>query len=246
MSGHSKWSTIKHKKAANDKKRGKIFTKVIRELTIASKLGGSDPEANPRLRIAVMKAKEVNMPKDTMERAIKKGAGELEGVDYMEFTYEGYAPEGVAIFMDIMTDNKNRTASDVRSTLTKSGGNLGANGCVAFMFDKKGVLLFDESECNEEDAMMIGADAGAEDISVDEGSVEVITDPADFVAVVKAFEDAGKTPKSSEITMIPNSEQEVPADKVEKILNCIDRLEDLDDVQNVYTNLKLPDDYQVE
>jgi YebC/PmpR family DNA-binding regulatory protein len=185
MSGHSKWSTIKHKKAANDKKRGKIFTKVIRELTIASKLGGSDPEANPRLRIAVMKAKEVNMPKDTMERAIKKGAGELEGVDYMEFTYEGYAPEGVAIFMDIMTDNKNRTASDVRSTLTKSGGNLGANGCVAFMFDKKGVLLFDESECNEEDAMMIGADAGAEDISVDEGSVEVITDPADFVAVVK-------------------------------------------------------------
>jgi len=246
MSGHSKWSTIKHKKAATDAKRGKIFTKIIREITIAARLGGGEVESNPRLRTAVLKAKEANMPKDNVEKAIKKGTGDLEGVNYEEFTYEGYAPEGVAVFMDIMTDNKNRTASDVRSTMTKVGGNLGANGCVAYMFDKKGVITFDSNLITEDKAMEIGIEAGAEDIIADEDEVQIITPPESFEDVLKAFDKTGIERISAEITMLPNTYQTVAADKVDKILNLIDRLEDLDDVQNVYTNIKIPDDYNVE
>ena len=243
MSGHSKWANIQHKKSANDAKRGKIFTKIIRELVIAARTGGSDPENNPRLRTAMLKAKEANMPKDTMERAIKKGAGELEGAAYVEFTYEGYAPEGVALLMEIMTDNKNRTASDVRSLLTKLGGNLGANGCVAYMFDQKGVLIFEIKNLSEEKAMEIGIDAGAEDIVPEGDMIEIYTSPESFENVLKAFEDAGIPHESAEITMVPNVYQEVAEDKIEKIMNLVERLEDLDDIQNVYTNLKLPDNY---
>ena len=243
MSGHSKWANIQHKKSANDAKRGKIFTKVIRELVIAAK-SGSDPEGNPRLRAAIIKAKEANMPKDTMERAIKKGAGETDGANYMEFNYEGYGPEGVAILIEIMTDNKNRTAGDVRSIMSKHGGNLGAPGSVAYMFEKKGLITFDESVCDEEKAMEIGLDAGADDIIAEDGTVEVYTSPDAFEGVLKAFDDAGIAHESAEVTMIPNTYQDVPTDKIEKILNLIDLLDDLDDVQNVYSNLNIPADYQ--
>ncbi|MCK4798129.1 MAG: YebC/PmpR family DNA-binding transcriptional regulator [Spirochaetes bacterium] len=246
MSGHSKWSTIKHKKAATDKKRGQIFTKILKELTISAKLGGGDADSNPRLRTAMLKAKESNIPKDTMERAIKKGTGDMEGVNYEEFIYEGYGPEGVAIYMEIMTDNKNRTASDVRSIMTKSGGNLGANGCVAYIFNKKGVIIFDNKIITEDKAMEIGIDAGIEDITSDENHVEIYTKPDDFESVLKAFDDTEIPHLSAEITMVPNTYQDVPADKIDKILNLIDRLEDLDDVQNVYSNLNIPDDYNVE
>ena len=243
MAGHSKWANIQHKKSANDKKRAKIFSKIIRELTVAAKLGGGEAENNPRLRAAILKAKDANMPKDTMERAIKKGSGDLEGVNYVEFTYEGYGPDGVAIYMDIMTDNKNRTASDVRSTMTKAGGNLGANGCVSYMFNKKGIIIFEKAQISEDDAMEIGIEAGAEDIAADGDHVEVSTAPDDFEIVLKAFDDKNIPHVSAEVTMIPDSEQEVPADRVEKVLNLIDKLEELDDVQAVYTNLKIPDDF---
>ena len=244
MSGHSKWANIQHKKSANDAKRGKIFTKIIRELTVAARMGGSDPEANPKLRTAVLKAKEANMPKDTLERAIKKGAGELDGAIYEEMTYEGYGPDGVAMLIDIMTDNKNRTAGDVRSMMSKLGGNLGATGCVSFMFKTRGVILFDSKVIDEEKAMEIGIDAGAEDISGDEDTVEVLTSFESFENVLKAFEKAGITHLSAEITKIPDSYQSVPTDKIEKVLQLVEKLEDLDDVQAVYTNLDIPEDYQ--
>ncbi|HRU44457.1 MAG TPA: YebC/PmpR family DNA-binding transcriptional regulator [Spirochaetota bacterium] len=245
MSGHSKWANIQHKKSANDAKRGKIFTKIIRELSIAAKTGGGDPENNPRLRAAVIKAREANMPKDTMERAIKKGAGELDNVVYEEFYYEGYAPDGVAILMEIMTDNKNRTAGEVRSTMTKNGGNLGASGCVSYMFHKKGLITFETSQISEEKAMEIAIDAGAEDIVSEEGYIYVYTTPENFEDVLNAFNDKDIAHDSAEISMIPDSYQEVPADRVEKVLNLIEKLEDLDDVQNVYNNMKIPDDYDV-
>lgn len=246
MSGHSKWSTIKHKKAANDKKRGKIFTKLIRELTISAKLGGGDPNANPRLRTAVFKAKEANMPRDTIERAIKKGTGDLGEVIYEEFIYEGYGPDGVAILMEIMTDNKNRTASDVRNIMTKAGGNLGASGCVSFMFDKKGIIVFDVNKLTEEKALEIGIEAGAQDIIADKENVEVITEVEDFEKVIKAFNNAKIPYISAEITMLPNTFKDMSSnEKIERVLDLIDKLEDLDDIQNVYTNLNLPDDYKV-
>ncbi len=245
MSGHSKWSTIKHKKAANDKKRGKIFTKLIRELTVASKLGGGDPEGNPRLKTAILKAKEANMAKDTMERAIKKGIGEVGGSNYEEFYYEGYGPDGVAILMEIMTDNKNRASSDVKTVITKSGGNLGTSGCVSYMFDKRGIIIFDINKISEEKAMEIGIDAGALDISNDGKNIEVITSVENFYKVLNAFNQANIEHVSAEITMIPNTYQDIAVDKIERVLNLIDRLEDLDDVQNIFTNLNIPENYTV-
>lgn len=245
MSGHSKWSTIKHKKAANDKKRGKIFTKIIRELTISAKLGGGDPFGNPRLRTAVLKAKEANMPKDTIERAIKKGTGGLEGVTYEEFSYEGYGPGGVAILMEIMTDNKNRTSADVKSIMTKSGGNLGTNGCVSYLFEKKGIILFNRTLLTEEKAMEIGIDAGVDDINADKENVTVITPVDKFETVLKAFNDANIPHLSAEVTMVPNTYHTVAKEQVEKVMNLVDRLEDLDDIQNVYTNLDIPEDYNI-
>ena len=246
MSGHSKWANIQHKKSANDAKRGKIFTKIIRELVIAARSGGGDSDNNPRLRTAMIKAKEANMPKDTMERAIKKGSGELDNVNYVEFNYEGYAPEGVAVLMDIMTDNKNRTASDVRSTMTKYGGNLGTPGSVSYMFEKKGLIIFNEEVISEEKAMEIAIDSGADDVLSEDGAIEVYTTPENFENVLKAFDDKNIAHESAEVTMIPNSYQDVPNDKIEKILNLIEKLEDLDDIQAVYTNLNIPADYKPE
>ncbi|OHD23953.1 MAG: transcriptional regulator [Spirochaetes bacterium GWC1_27_15] len=244
MSGHSKWANIQHKKSANDAKRGKIFTKIIREIIVAVRTGGSDPNGNARLRTAVLKAKECNMPKDTLERAIKKGAGELDGSNYEEFGYEGYGPEGVAILMDIMTDNKNRTAGEVRSLMTKLGGNLGATGCVSYMFSKKGIIVFDKKVITEDKAMEIGIDAGADDIKDEGETIEVYTTPDSFENVLKAFDDANIPHLQAEVTMIPDTYQQVPAEKVEKVLNLIEKLEDLDDVQAVYSNLDIPTDYK--
>ncbi len=245
MAGHSKWANIKHRKAASDSKRGKIFTKIIRELTIAARGGVADPNSNPRLRTAIIKAKEANMPKDTMERAIKKGSGELGGAAYEEFIYEGYGPGGVAIYMEIMTDNKNRTAGDVRSLLAKMGGNLGANGCVDYMFDKKGTILFNKSDVSEEAVMETGIEAGADDIIVEGEDIEVVTTTESFEKVLQAFEEKGFKHVSAEVTMIPNIYQDVQTDLIEKVLSLIDKLEDNDDIQNVWTNLRLPDDYEV-
>lgn len=237
MSGHSKWANIQHKKSANDAKRGKIFTKIIRELTVAAKLGGTDPEGNPRLRNAILKAKEANMPKDTMERAIKKGSGELEGVNYEEFMYEGYGPEGVAILMEIMTDNKNRTASDVRSIMTKNGGNLGASGCVSYLFNKKGVIVFDSNVITEDKVFEIAIEAGADDV-VNEGKfIEVYTTPDNFETVLKCFDEKNILHISAEITMVPTTYVTLQKEKAEKVLALIEKLEDLDDVQAVYSNL---------
>ncbi|HBI38237.1 MAG: transcriptional regulator [Spirochaetes bacterium RIFOXYB1_FULL_32_8] len=243
MSGHSKWANIQHKKGANDKKRASIFTKIIRELSVAAKIGGSSAESNPRLRAAILKAKEANMPKDTMEKAIKKGAGELESSHYDEFTYEGYGPDGVAIYMEIMTDNKNRTSSDVKSSLAKNGGNLGANGCVSYIFHKKGVILFDIAVISEEKAFEIGIDSGADDVVTEDDNIIVYTNQENFEAVLKAFDDNNIAHISAEITMVPDTYQVVSADKVDKVIALIDKLEDLDDIQAVYTNLKIPDDY---
>ncbi len=244
MSGHSKWANIQHKKSAVDAKRGKIFTKILREIVISVRLGGAEPSGNPRLRTAIIKAKEANMPKDTLERAIKKGAGELDGANYEEFNYEGYGPEGVAILMDIMTDNKNRTAGEVRSLMTKLGGNLGAPGSVSFIFSKKGIIVFESSAISEEQAMEIGIDAGAEDIVNDGEVIEVYTTPENFEAVLKAFDDKNIPRLSAEVTMIPSTYQDASEDKIEKIMSLIERLEDLDDVQAVYHNLNIPEGYK--
>ena len=243
MSGHSKWANIQHKKSANDAKRGKIFTKIIREIVVAAKTGGADPNGNARLKTAILKAKEANMPKDTIERAIKKGAGDSDGTNYEEFTYEGYGPDGVAILLDIMTDNKNRTASDVRSIFTKMGGALGVNGSVSYMFNTKGIITFDKSVLTEEQAMEIGLEAGADDIIDEQDAIEVVTTIENFQNVLKAFDDNNISHISAEITKIPDSYQEVGEERLEKVLNLIEKLEDLDDVQTVYTNLKLPENY---
>ncbi|HOV13378.1 MAG TPA: YebC/PmpR family DNA-binding transcriptional regulator [Spirochaetota bacterium] len=244
MSGHSKWANIQHKKSAVDAKRGKIFTKILREIVISVRLGGSDPNGNPRLRSAIIKAKEANMPKDTLERAIKKGAGELEGSNYEEFNYEGYGPDGVAILMDIMTDNKNRTAGEVRSLMTKLGGNLGTQGSVSYIFTKKGIIVFDSKELTEDKAMEIGIDAGADDIINEGETIDIYTTPENFEKVLKAFDDKNIPHLSAEVTMIPSTYQDVPEERIEKVISLIERLEDLDDVQAVYHNLNIPDGYK--
>jgi YebC/PmpR family DNA-binding regulatory protein len=246
MSGHSKWSTIKHKKGAADAKRGKIFTKLIKEITVAAKLGGGDELSNPRLKAAIIKAKAANMPKDNITRGIKKGTGELEGVEYSELVYEGYGPGGVAILIETLTDNKNRTAADVRSILTKGGGNLGTTGSVSYLFNRKGVIVFDEEVYTEDEILEAALEAGAEDVSGGGGSIEVITSPDDFSNVQEALENAGFTSMSAEITMVPETSVEVSADVVTKALRLIDNLEDNDDVQNVSTNMDIPEDYEPE
>ncbi len=245
MSGHSKWATIKHKKGAADAKRGKIFTKLIKEITVAAKLGGGDEEANPRLRTAIIKAKSANMPKDNIERAIKKGTGDLDGVTYSELTYEGYGPGGVALLIDTLTDNKNRTAADVRSQLTKGGGTLGTTGCVAYLFKKKGIVAFDSSKYSEDDIFAAALDAGAEDVSTEGDSIEVITEPDDFEAVVNALTDAGFEHTMADVSMIPDNTVSLDNDKTAKALKLIERMEDIDDVQSVSTNLEIPDDFEM-
>ncbi|WJW74963.1 YebC/PmpR family DNA-binding transcriptional regulator [Thiohalobacter sp. IOR34] len=243
MAGHSKWANIKHKKAANDKKRGKIWTKLIREITVAAReCKTSDPAACPRLRLAVDKALGANIPKDTIDKACKRGAGELEGANYEEARYEGYGPAGVAVLVDCMTDNRNRTVSEVRHAFTKSGGNLGTDGSVAYLFKKTGILSFAPGV--DEDAVMEAAlEAGAEDvITNDDGSIDVLTTPEDFAEVKAAIEAAGLEPDNAEVTMRAETLTPLDVETAEKVMRLIDRLEDLDDVQEVYTNADIPDE----
>ena len=246
MSGHSKWSSIKHKKAAVDAKRGKLFTKLIREIMVAARASGGDPETNPRLRGAISTAKAANMPSDNIERAIKKGTGELEGVHYEEVHYEGYGPNGVAIYVQCLTDNKNRTASEIRNILTKKGGSMGGAGSVAWIFEKKGLMVVPESLASEDQLMEITLSAGAEDLSLSNGKFEIITDPGTFEAVKQSLERAKIHPESSELTMIPKNQVPLPPDKARAVLALVEALEDHDDVQNVYANFEIPDEVMKE
>lgn len=234
MAGHSKWANIQHKKARQDAKRGKIFTKLIKEITITAKQGGGDPSANPRLRLAMDKAWDANMPKDNVQRAIDKGTGNLEGVDYIELRYEGYGIGGAAVMVDCMTDNKTRTVADVRHAFTKNGGNLGTDGCVAFNFTHQGYLVYANVD---EDALMEAAlEAGAEDILTDDGMIEVITAPADWATIKTSLEQAGFKSEDGDVTMRAQNTIDLTGSDAEKMQKLIDALEDLDDVQNVYTS----------
>lgn len=242
MAGHSKWAGIKHKKAAIDAKRGKIFTRITKEITVAARLGGGDPSSNPRLRTAVANAKSVNMPSDNIERAIKKGTGELPGMSYEEVTYEGYGTGGVAVLLEVMTDNKNRTVAEIRSIFTKAGGQLGENGCVAWMFDKKGFIVVKKEAIGEDELMEIALDAGAEDIESTDDSYEIKTPPEVFEDVRAAMEAKGVAMEAAEVTMIPQTNVNVDTEEAaKKLLRLMDALEDHDDVQNVYSNFDIPD-----
>lgn len=245
MSGHSKWATTKHKKAAADAKRGKVFTKIAKELTIAAKLGGGDPTGNPRLRLAMEKARAVNMPSDNIKRAVQKGTGELPGVSYEEISYEGYGPGGVALMIDTLTDNKNRSVADLRFILSKNGGNLGETGCVAWIFESKGYLLVEKNKVDEDTLMSVALDAGAEDMKNEEGedNFEVITDPSDFEAVKETIEKAGIDLVSAEVTKLPKNEIALTGEKeAAQMIRLMEALEDHDDVQDVYANFNIPDD----
>jgi YebC/PmpR family DNA-binding regulatory protein len=244
MSGHSKWANIKHKKGAADARRGKIFTKLIKEITVAARSGGGDINANPRLRAAVNAAKTENMPKDNIERAIKKGTGELEGVQYEEATYEGYGPGGAAILIDSLTDNKNRAVSEIRHALTKHGGSMGESGCVAWMFKKKGYMVVEKDGIDEDVLMEVALEAGAEDVRDDGDSFEVISEPDEFDQVREATEQKGIRSVVAEVTMVPQTTTPVEGETAEKLIRLIDALEDCDDVQKVYTNADLPDDLE--
>ena len=240
MSGHSKWSTIKHKKAAKDAKRGKLFTKLIKEITVAARMGGGDINANPRLRTAVMTARTQSMPGDNIDRAIKKGTGELEGVTYEEIQYEGYGPGGAAIIAQVLTDNKNRTVSEIRRLFTKHGGNLGETGCVCWMFDKKGLITVEKSQTDEERLLGIVLDAGAEDVRDEDEFFEVVTQPEDFHAVKDRLDHEKVAVASAQVTLIPKNTVNVDAKNVEQILKLTEELEDHDDVQNVSANFNIP------
>ncbi len=243
MSGHSKWANIKHKKTSEDAKRGKIFTKIIKEIIVAARIGGGDPSANPRLRGALLNARASNVPKDNVERAIKKGTGELEGVQYEESTYEGYGPGGAAVLLESLSDNKNRTVADVRHVFNKYGGNLGENGCVAWMFQKRGWIAVAKKAVKEEILMAVALDAGAEDIrEEDDDNYEIITAPEDFEAVKKSLADAGIPVGDAEVTMLPQSYVSLSGKDAEKMLKLMDALDDSDDVQKVYTNADIADD----
>lgn len=251
MSGHSKWANIRFRKAAQDAKRGKIFTKLIREITTAARMGGGDESSNPRLRSAVVAALAQNMTRDTIKRAIDRGVGGGEGSDLENITYEGYGVGGVAVMVECMTDNHNRTASDVRHAFTKFGGNLGTSGSVGYLFTRKGVISFAPDEdgkmnIDEEKAMEIGLEAGADDIVTnDDGSIDVYTTPEAFADVVEAFEKNNIKPVNAEVSMVPSTESELEGDQAVKCMRMIDALEDLDDVQNVYHNASFPDDLEI-
>ncbi|MDP5059837.1 MAG: YebC/PmpR family DNA-binding transcriptional regulator [Pseudomonadales bacterium] len=240
MAGHSKWSNIKHRKAGQDAKRAKVFTKIIRELTVAARDGGGVVDDNPGLRTVVEKAKASQMPKDTMERAIARGAGGLDGSELVSLTYEGYGPSGVAILVETMTDNRNRTVAEVRHAFARGGGNLGTDGSVAYLFDRRGQLNFAPG-VDEEALVELAIEAGAADVDIGEdGSVEVLTTPEDFLAVKDALSKVGVEAENAEIAMIPQNYTELDADAAEKVMRLVDSLEDLDDVQNVYTNASFP------
>jgi YebC/PmpR family DNA-binding regulatory protein len=242
MSGHSKWSSIKHKKGAADAKRGKIFTKIIKEITVATRIGGGDPDGNPRLRTAIMGAKSKNMPVDNITRAIKKGTGELEGIQYEEHTYEGYGPGGAAIFLEAMTDNKNRTVSEIRAALGKAGGNLGENGCVGWMFEKKGLITVKAEAKSEDELMEMAIDAGADDLQNVDEHFEITTAVENFEAVRKALEDAGVAMELAEITRIPQNTVSIDEKKGKALLKLMDILDDHDDIQKAYSNFEISDE----
>ncbi len=243
MAGHSKWANIKHRKGAEDAKRGKIFTKLVKEIIVAARMGGGDPNANPRLRAAIQNAKSNNLPKDKVERSIKKGTGELEGVNYEETSYEGYGPGGAAVLVESLTDNKNRTVSEVRHLFSKHGGKLGENGCVDWMFDKKGWIAVRKSEADEETLMSAALDAGAEDIKEeDPENYEIITPPEAFEDVKAALEEAGVPSENSEVTMLPQTYVNLAGKEAEQMYRLMDALDDNDDVQKVYTNADIPED----
>ena len=239
MAGHSKWANIKHKKAAQDAKRGKVFTKIIKELMVAAKTGGSDPESNPRLRQAISTAKAANMPSDTISRNIQKGAGELEGVDYEEFSYEGFGPEGVAIMMDVMTDNKNRTVAEIRHLMTKFGGNLGENGSVSWMFEKLGQIIVESESTNEENLFNDALEAGADDFNKEETDFVISTSPSLTAEVAENLEKKGYNIISSKVDMVPKNIIEVPENNSSKLINLMEKLEEHDDVQNIASNFQL-------
>lgn len=243
MSGHSKWSTIKRKKEKTDNTRGKIFTKIGREIAVAVKAGGADPETNSRLRDCIAKAKANNMPNDNISRSIKKASGELGNINYEEITYEGYGANGVAIIVESLTDNRNRTAADIRHIFDKNGGSLGATGCVSWMFDRKGVVAIeDDGKIDEEELMMEAIDAGADDFSAEDGVFQILTDPSEFSAVRDALEKSGYSFLSAEIDMLPQNTVDVTEEQEDSILRLLDLLEDNDDVQNVYHNANIGDD----
>ncbi len=242
MAGHSKWANIQHRKGAQDKKRGKLFTKLIREITVAARIGGPDADANPRLRLAIDKAKAQSMPKDNIERAVKRGGGDVNDADYQEMRYEGYGPGGTAVMVDCLTDNRNRTVAEVRHAFSKFGGNLGADGSVNYLFNHVGQLMYPAR--GDEDAIMEAAiDAGAEDVVVDgDGSIEVLTEPGDFEAVRDAMVAAGHAPESAQVTMRASTNSTLGSDEAASMVQLLETLEDLDDVQEVYSNADIPDD----
>jgi YebC/PmpR family DNA-binding regulatory protein len=242
MSGHSKWSTIKRKKGAADAKRGKVFTKIIKEIMVAARMGGGDINANPRLRTAVLAAKAENMPRDNIDRAIKKGTGELEGVNYEEITYEGYGPGGVAMLVEVLTDNKNRTVAEVRHILAKQNGNLGEGGCVSWVFEKKGLISIDKAGVDEDRLMEAALDAGALDIKDSGKEFDVTTAPASFESVKKKLEESGFKSTYSEVTMVPQTTVRITGKEAEQMLKLMEGLEDLDDVQKVYANFDITDE----
>lgn len=242
MSGHSKWSTIKHKKGAADAKRGKIFSKLIKEITIAARLGGGDPDSNPRLRSAISSAKAENMPKENMERAIKKGTGELEGVNYEEVSYEAYGPGGVAVLVECLTDNKNRAVAELKYIMDRHGGSLGEPGCVSWIFKKRGLIVLDRQGVDEEKLLEVALDAGAEDVKEEDSTFEVHTEPSDFEQVKKALSEAGFHYELAEISMIPKNTVSLEGKQARQMLNLMEALEDSDDVNNVYANFDIPDE----
>lgn len=243
MSGHSKWATTKHKKMAVDAKRGKVFTKLIKEVTVAARIGGGDPAGNPRLRTAILKAKEANMPGDNIKKAIQRGTGELPGVSYEEAVFEGYGPGGVALLISIMTDNKNRTVPEIRHLLSKHGGNMGEAGCVSWMFEKKGYIVVEGEKIAEDNLMSLVLEAGAEDMRRDGDNFEIITAPGDFEAVRSAIENAGIPIGMAEVTMVPQNYIDLDDKSAEQVLKLIEAIEDHDDVQNVYANFNLKDEF---
>ena len=248
MSGHSKWSTIKHKKSAMDARRGKIFTKLIREITVAARLGGGDPDSNPRLRTAIAAAKAENMPKENIERAIKRGIGEVEGANYEEVIYEGYGPKGVAVLVNAMTDNKNRATSEIRRIFSRNHGTLGEAGCVSWMFEKKGLIVCQKDEVDEDKLMEIALEAGADDIKEveEDGTFEVYTDPSSFYQVKKALDENNIRYKLAEITMIPQTYVKLDGKDAENMLKLMEALEECDDVQHVYANFDIPNEIMEE
>jgi len=243
MSGHSKWATIKHAKGAADAKRGQMFTKLIKEISIAARMGGGSLDGNPRLRTAILKARSANMPKDNIDRAIKKGTGELEGVNYEELVYEAYAPGGVAIFIEVLTDNKNRAAADIRNILTRAGGQLATSGSVSRLFKRLGVITLDGEKYTEDQIMEIAIEGGAEDVAASDGIIEVTSAPEDFESVLNALNAKEFETMSAEVSMVAEAEVTLDNDGTAKALKLIDKLEENDDVQHVYSNIAIPDGF---